>query len=108
MNASKGRKVIIMSGKEETELITLRRELALLKKQLEEAELRAIAWESMVDAIEQDLGLEVKKKPWNQASEEAKARLYPGECGSASKDSAGSTASASKPGTSGKHPLKRK
>ena len=35
MNAAKGRKVIIMSPKEDTELMTLRKEMALLKKQLE-------------------------------------------------------------------------
>ena len=33
----------------------------MLKKELEEAELRAIAWKSMVDAIDQDLGYPVKK-----------------------------------------------
>ena len=61
MNSSKGKKVIIMTKQEETELITLRKEVALLKRELEEAEFRAIAWESMVEAIEIDLGIPVKK-----------------------------------------------
>ncbi|MDD3534782.1 MAG: transposase [Candidatus Cloacimonetes bacterium] len=63
MNAEKGKKVVIMTKYEETELITLRRELALLKKQLEEAECRAIAWESMVESAEQELGIPIKKSP---------------------------------------------
>jgi len=61
MNDIKGRKVIVMSKKEETELITLRRQLAEASKALEDAECRAIAWESMVEAIEKDLGIPVKK-----------------------------------------------
>lgn len=108
MNANKGRKVVIMSSSEETELITLRRELALLKKQLEEAELRAIAWKSMVDAIEEDLGIEVKKKPWNQALLDARQSLYPREEDSVLSDSVSSTVSANKPDTNGKRFMKRK
>lgn len=108
MNEIKGKKVLVMSHKEETELITLRRELALLKKELEEAELRAIAWKSMVDAIEQDLGIPVKKKPWSQALLDARKQLYPNEGGSASPASAKSTDSANKPSTKAGRPLKRK
>ncbi len=107
-NEQKGRKVLIMTHKEENELIVLRREMAVLKKALEEAEVRAIAWESMVEAIELDLGIEVKKKPWNQALHEAKQKLFSEESVSASKDTAGSMESQSKPDTKGKHPLRRK
>lgn len=108
MNEIKGRKVLIMSHKEENELITLRRELALLKKELEEAEIRAIAWKSMVDAIEQDLKIPVKKKPWSQALLDARQQLYPKEDASACNDSVGSTDSPSKPDTNEKRPIKRK
>lgn len=108
MNEIKGKKVLVMSHKEENELITLRRELALMKKELEEAELRAIAWKSMVDAIEEDLGIPVKKKPWSQALLDARQQLYPNENVSASSDSAESTASPNKPDTSAKRPIKRK
>lgn len=108
MNATKGKKVVIMSSKEETELISSRRELALLKKQLEEAELRAIAWESMVEAIEKDLGIEVKKKPWSQALLDARKKLYPDEYASVPPDSVSSTGSANKPVTSAKRRSKRK
>ncbi len=96
-----------MTYKEENELITLRRELALLKKQLEEAEIRAIAWKSMVDAIEHDLGIPVKKKPWSQALLDAKKQLYPDQDDTASPASADATASANKPTTKGGRPLKR-
>jgi len=108
MNSSKGTKVMIMSKKEETELITLRRELALIKRELEEAELRAIAWKSMVDAIEIDLGIPVKKKPWSQALLEARKQLYPEEEGSAQPDSAVSMDSPSKPATNACRSMKRK
>lgn len=108
MNEQKGKKVVIMTHKEEHELITLRKEMALLKKALEDAELRAIAWESMVEAIEEDLGLKVKKKPWNQALLDAKQKLYGENNASVLTDSAGSMASPSKPDTKGKQPLKRR
>lgn len=108
MNATKGKKVVIMSAKEETELISARRELALTKKQLEEAELRAIAWQSMVEAIEKDLGIEVKKKPWSQALLDARKKLYPDEYDSVLPDSAASTESANKPVTNAKRRSTRK
>lgn len=108
MNAAKGRKVIIMSQKEETELITLRRELALLKRELEEAELRAIAWKSMVDAIEIDLGIPVKKKPWSQALLDARKQLYPEEEGSVLPGSVIPSASPNKLSTSAGRRIKRK
>jgi len=108
LRKQKGQKVLVMSYKEENELVRLRRELALLKKELEEAELRAIAWKSMVDAIEQDLGIPVKKKPWSQALQEAKQLLYQDADASALPDAAGSTESANKPDTKDKHRLRRK
>lgn len=108
MNESKGRKVIVMSRKEETELMTLRKELALTKKQLEETEIRAIAWESMVEAIEEDLGIPVKKKPWSQALLDAKRKLYPEDLSSAQSDFAEPSGSANKPDTSVSRPLKKR
>lgn len=108
LNKQRGQKVLVMSHKEENELVRLRRELALMKKELEEAELRAIAWKSMVDAIEQDLGIPVKKKPWSQALLEARQQLYQEEDASASPKSAGSMASANKLDTKDKRLLRRK
>lgn len=104
----KGQKVLVMGYKEENELVRLRRELALLKKELEEAELRAIAWKSMVDAIEQDLGLPVKKKPWSQALHEARQQLYPGESDFVQNESAGSTESANRQDIKDRRRLRRK
>jgi transposase-like protein len=108
LRKQKGQKVLVMSYKEENELVRLRRELSLMKKELEEAELRAIAWKSMVDAIELDLGLPVKKKPWSQALQEARQQLYPEADGSVLRESAGSTDSVSRPDTKDRRPLKRK
>lgn len=108
LNSNKGKKVIIMSQKEETELITLRRELALLKRELEEAELRAIAWKSMVDAIEIDLGIPVKKKPWSQALLDAREQLYPEEQGSVLPGSVISSASPNKLSTSEGRRIKKR
>jgi len=108
MNSSKGKKVIVMTEKEETELITLRKENALLKRELEEAEFRAIAWESMVETIEVDLGIPVKKKPWSQALLDAKKQLYQGVETSVRSDSAESSESPSKPATNALRASKRK
>lgn len=108
MNSEKGKKVLIMSNKEQTELMTLRKENLLLKKQLEEAELRSIAWKSMVDAIEYDLKIPVKKKPWSQALLDARKLLYPDENDSMPPESADSTESANKPATKGVRRIKRK
>lgn len=108
MYKNKGTQVYIMTSKEEIELITLRRDMALLKKQLEEAETRAIAWKCMVDAIEIDLGIPVKKKPWSQALADARKLLYPEEGDSVTKDIAESSVSQSKPATKDKQPLRRR
>ncbi len=108
MNEQKGKKVLIMTHMEESELLSLRREMVVLKKQLEEAEFRAMAWENMVVAIEEDLGIKVKKKPWEQALREAKELLYRKSCISVSNDSARSMDSPNKPGTKAKQPLKKK
>jgi hypothetical protein len=108
LSKQKGQKVLVMGYKEENELVRLRRELALLKRELEEAELRAIAWKSMVDAIEQDLGIPVKKKSWSQALHEARQQLYGEEGDSAPKASAGSTESANRQDTKDRRPLRRK
>lgn len=108
MNSAKGKKVIIMTKYEETELITLRKEVALLKRELEEAEFRAIAWESMVEAIELDLGIPVKKKPWSLALLDAKKKLYQGVEDSESTATVASSDSQSKPTTKGLRAIKRK
>lgn len=97
-----------MTKQEETELITLRKEVALLKRELEEAEFRAIAWESMVEAIEIDLGIPVKKKPWSQALLDAKKKLYQGVEDSESTATAASSDSQSKPSTKNLRTIKRK
>jgi len=108
MNHDRGKQVYIMTSKEETELVKLRRENAQLKKELEDAEDRALAWQCMVDAIEIDLGIPVKKKPWNQALLDARKRINTAANASVEKDTADTTESPSKPVTKEKQPLKRR
>lgn len=100
-----------MSSKEKDELIRLRKEQALLKKQLKDAEIREIAWESMVEAIEEDLGIPIKKKPWSKALADAKKKLHQDDNDSQpadSAESAESSKSANKPAISASKPLKER
>ncbi|MFW5628655.1 MAG: transposase [Candidatus Cloacimonadaceae bacterium] len=107
MNEEKGRKVIIMTRKEETKLTTARRRIAELEKELSEAKLRALAWESMVEVAE-EMGIPLKKKPWREALSDAEKKLYPEGQNTASREFAKSMASADKPSTNGLKKLKRK
>lgn len=52
-----------MTEAEKKELELLKKQNALLKKQLEHAEMKAHAWEIMVDIAEKQLGIDIKKKP---------------------------------------------
>jgi|LSQX01.2.fsa_nt_gb transposase-like protein len=107
MNEEKGRKVIIMTRKEETELTTIRRKLAEVEKERDEYKLRAIAWESMVEVAE-EMGIPLKKKSWKEALSDAQKKLYPEGQHTASREFAESMASADKPSISDSKKLKRK
>jgi transposase-like protein len=52
-----------MTEAEQKELESLKKQNAELKKQLEYAELKATAFEIMVDVAEKQLGVSIKKKP---------------------------------------------
>lgn len=56
------------------ELQALRKKIAALEKEVEEAKLQEIAWESMVEVAE-EMGYPIKRKPWDEAMEEARKKL---------------------------------
>ncbi|MFW5628935.1 MAG: hypothetical protein ACOCG6_06870 [Candidatus Cloacimonadaceae bacterium] len=56
------------------ELKALNKKIAALEKEVEEAKLREIVWESMVEVAE-EMGYPIKKKPWEEAMEDAKKKL---------------------------------
>jgi|LSQX01.2.fsa_nt_gb predicted nucleic acid-binding Zn-ribbon protein len=55
------------------ELQALRKKIAALEKEVEEAKLQEIAWESMVEVAE-EMGYPIKKS-WDEAMEEARKKL---------------------------------
>ncbi len=56
------------------ELKILNKKIAALEKEVEEAKLREIVWESMVEVAE-EMGYPMKQKPWEEAMEDAKKKL---------------------------------
>jgi transposase-like protein len=60
--------VLPMTEKEKQEYKALRMENARLKKRLEDAELRALAFDTMIDVAEEQLGVEIRKKPGTKQS----------------------------------------
>jgi hypothetical protein len=52
-----------MTEAEQKELEALKKQNAELKKKLEYADLKATAFEIMIDVAEQQLGVSIKKKP---------------------------------------------
>ena len=60
--------VLTMTEKEKQEVEALRAENAKLKKQLEDAELRALAYDTMIDVAEEQLGVKIRKKSGTKQS----------------------------------------
>ncbi len=56
------------------ELRALNKRIAALEKEVAEAKLREIVWESMVEVAE-EMGYPIKQKPWEEAMEDAKKKL---------------------------------
>lgn len=57
-----------MTEKEKQEVKALRLENARLRKQLEDAELRALAYDTMIDVAEEQLGVKIRKKSGTKQS----------------------------------------
>ena len=77
INERIGRTVNIMTRDEELELIRLRKEVKRLERALDDSQLRAIAWESMVEVAEEEFGIDLKKKFGPKVLEELRKKLVP-------------------------------
>lgn len=69
------KKVIIMTREEESELLLLRRENKLLRRSLEDAQLRSLAYECLVDEASKYTKLDLKKNFGSVVREVVKKRL---------------------------------
>jgi len=69
------KKVIIMTREEESELVLLRRENKLLRRSLEDAQLRSLAYESLVDEASKFTKIDLKKNFGSIAREVVRKRL---------------------------------
>jgi len=75
INRRVGKVVYIMSDKEEHELLVLRRENRMLKKALEESQVKVITLETLIETAEEKLGVDVKKTFGAKVSEDVKRKL---------------------------------
>lgn len=77
MNERIGRTVNIMTKDEELELIRLRKEVKRLERALDDSQLRAIAWESLVEVADEEYHLDLKKNFGPKVLEELRRKLVP-------------------------------
>jgi len=70
-----GKKVYIMNENEEIELIRLRKEIRRLELNLENAMLRELALESLLEIAEEEYGVDLKKNITSKLLEDAKRKL---------------------------------
>lgn len=57
-----------MTEEDKQDQKALKEQIAKLKKQLADAELRALAYDTMIDVAEEQLGIEIRKKPGTKQS----------------------------------------
>lgn len=77
MNERIGRTVNIMTRDEELELIRLRKEVKRLERALDDSQLRAIAWESLIEVADEEYHLNLKKNFGPKVLEELRKKLVP-------------------------------
>jgi transposase len=75
MNQKTGRVVYIMTDKEERELLILRRENRMLKKALDDSQVKVIALETLIEVAEEEFNIDVKKKFGAKVWEDVKKKL---------------------------------
>jgi len=67
--------VYVMTNEEQNELIRLRKENKRLQRALDDSHLQVLAWESLVEIVEEDLQVDLKKKLGSQLAEKLKEKL---------------------------------
>ena len=77
MNERIGRTVNIMTRDEELEIIRLRKEVKRLERALDDSQLRAIAWESLIEVADEEYHLNLKKNFGPKVLEELRKKLVP-------------------------------
>jgi transposase-like protein len=77
MNERIGRTVRIMTREEELEIIRLRKEVKRLERALDDSQLRALAWESLVEVADEEYNLDLKKNFGPKVLEELRKKLVP-------------------------------
>jgi len=75
MNQKIGKVVYIMTDKEERELLALRRENRMLKKALDDSQVKVIALETLIEVAEEEFKIDVKKKFGAKVWEDVKKKL---------------------------------
>ena len=75
MNQKIGKVVHIMTDKEERELLVLRRENRMLKKALDDSQVKVIALETLIEVAEEEFKIDVKKKFGAKVWEDVKRKL---------------------------------
>lgn len=75
MNQRTGKVVYIMTDKEERELLALRRENRMLKKALDDSQVKVIALETLIEVAEEEFHIDVKKKYGAKVWEDVKKKL---------------------------------
>ncbi|MDQ1327783.1 MAG: transposase [Candidatus Poribacteria bacterium] len=75
VNKRIGKVVHVMTEKEERELLVLRRENRMLKKALEESQVKTIALETVIEVAEEEFKIEIKKKFGAKVLEDVKKKL---------------------------------
>lgn len=103
-----GKVVHVTTNEEEMEVLTLRKEIAVLKQALEDSQIKNIVLETMIEVGKDQYGIDLKKKDWLQALSDAKAKLYQMGPESQSVASVQPSESVAKTSISVRKPLKRK
>lgn len=75
VNKRIGKVVHVMTEKEEQELLILRRENRMLKRALEESQVKTLALETVIEVAEEEFKIDIKKKYGVKVLEDVKKRL---------------------------------
>lgn len=108
INERVGKKVLIMTKEEERENLILKRDLEIMKKALEDAQVKICILEVQVELAEKEMGVSLKKNYEFLSSMEVQKDLSLKKLKEELRESAKSSISALSPSTNPKKPLKRR